>query len=152
MPVMDGVDATRRIRACEGGRDVKIAAVTASGYASKRREILAEGLDDYARKPYRPTEIFECMARHLGVRYCDDEKSETAVESGGGRIEELTAEHLSGLPLELRTRLREAVITLDPKRISGAIELISQENAEVGLILASYANRSAYSRIFAATE
>jgi CheY-like chemotaxis protein len=30
MPVMDGVEATRRIRACEGGHEVKIAAVTAS--------------------------------------------------------------------------------------------------------------------------
>ena len=66
MPVMDGVEATRRIRVCEGGHEVKIAAVTASGYASERSEILAEGMDDYVRKPYRPEEIFECMARHLG--------------------------------------------------------------------------------------
>jgi signal transduction histidine kinase/CheY-like chemotaxis protein len=152
MPVMDGVAATRRIRACEGGREVKIAAVTVSGFASQRREILAEGLDDYVRKPYRPTEIFECMARHLGVRYRDNETPEPSAESSGQQVEDLTAVHLSRLPVELRNALREAVITLDPMRISGAIELISQQSPEVGLILAHYADRSAYSRIFAATE
>ena len=52
-----------------GGRDVKIAAVTASGLDSQRKEVLAAGLDDYVSKPYRPDEIFDCMARHLGVRY-----------------------------------------------------------------------------------
>ena len=35
MPVMDGIEATRRIRVCEGGREVKIAAVTASGASSR---------------------------------------------------------------------------------------------------------------------
>ncbi|HEX7424345.1 MAG TPA: response regulator [Terriglobales bacterium] len=59
MPVMDGIEATRRIRALEGGRDVKIAAVTASGYVSRWSDVLAAGLDDYVAKPYRPDEIFE---------------------------------------------------------------------------------------------
>jgi signal transduction histidine kinase/CheY-like chemotaxis protein len=151
MPVMDGIEATRRIRASEGGLEVKIAAVTASGFASERSEILAEGMDDYVRKPYRPSEIFECLARHLAVRYRRSEDSKSSA-SNGQQIEGLTAEHLSDLPVELRNGLREAVITLDPQRISGAVELISRENKELGLILARYADRSAYSRIFAATD
>ena len=61
MPVMDGIEATRRIRALDGGRDVKIVAVTASGFESQRSEVLAAGLDDYVRKPYRLDEIFDCM-------------------------------------------------------------------------------------------
>jgi CheY-like chemotaxis protein/nitrogen-specific signal transduction histidine kinase len=152
MPLMDGAEATRRIRTCTGGREAKIAAVTAFGYAGKRNEMLAQGFDDYVRKPYRPREIFECMARHLGVQYRDHATPEVSDKSEGAQGEELTAEHLSGLPVELRNALREAVITLDPMRISGAIELISRENTEVGLILARYADRFAYSRIFAATE
>ena len=145
MPVMDGVEATRRIRACEGGREVKIAAVTASGYASERSEILAGGMDDYVRKPYRSAEIFECMARHLGVRY---HVSEGAAEADSERVGELMAEDLSALPDELRKELRDAVIMLNPARISTAIERISQENRALGLILARYADRSAYSKIF----
>ena len=69
MPVLDGVQATRHIRALAGGQDVKIAAVTASVFAGQRSEILAAGLDDLVCKPYRPADVFDCMARHLGVRY-----------------------------------------------------------------------------------
>ena len=145
MPVMDGMEATRRIRACEGGREVKIAAVTASGYAAERREILAEGLDDYVRKPYRPTEIFECMARHLGVRYL---VGEAAARSDGEGAGELMAEDISALPDELRKELGDALIELDPARISAAIERISQENRALGLVLARHADRYAFSKIF----
>jgi len=145
MPVMDGLEATRRIRACEGGREVKIAAVTASGYVGERREILAEGLDDYVRKPYRPAEILDCLARHLGVRYQVSEGPAKSNSEGAG---ELMAEDLSALPDELRKQLRDALITLEPAVISKAIERVSQENRPLGLILTRYADRYAYSKIF----
>lgn len=66
---MNGLEATQQIRAMAGGRDVKIAAVTASASQSDRQTVLAAGLDDFPGKPYRPAEIFDCMARHLGLRY-----------------------------------------------------------------------------------
>lgn len=47
MPVMDGIEATRRIRRMEGGRAVKIVAVTASTSDSDRHTVLAAGLDDF---------------------------------------------------------------------------------------------------------
>jgi CheY-like chemotaxis protein len=149
MPVMDGIEATRLIRASEGGRDVTIVAVTASGYASKRTEILAEGMDDYVRKPYRPAEVFECMARHLGVRYREGEASaDSEVQQPGA----LRAEDLSSLPSELRNDLRQAVITLDRARIAAAIDHISAENSELAYGLAFYANSLEYSKIFDAIE
>ena len=103
---MDGLEAAGRIRAAEGGREVKIVAVTASGYASRKNEILASGFDDYVRKPYRPAEIFDCMARHLGARYQDAVTPPTAQAGGSG---EHTSEHLTALPIELR-KLVQAVV------------------------------------------
>jgi CheY-like chemotaxis protein len=69
MPVMDGMEATRRIKATEAGRRTKIIAVTAHALEEERTEILAAGCDDFIRKPYQVTEIFECLAKHLGVHY-----------------------------------------------------------------------------------
>jgi len=149
MPVMDGIEATRRIRACEGGREVKIAAVTASGYAGERREILAEGLDDYVRKPYRPAEIFECLARHLGVRY---ETSEAAGMSHGESAGKLMAKDWSGMRDELRDALREALIKLDSRLISEVIERISREDRALASVLARYADSYAYTPILQAIE
>jgi hypothetical protein len=85
------------------------------------------------------------LARHLGLRY---QISEAAPKANGERPGELKAEDLSALPDELRTQLRDALITLNPARISAAIGRISQEYRALGLTLACYADRYAYSAIF----
>ncbi len=69
MPVMDGVEATRRIRQLPGGKEVKIVAVTAPAFMEQRQELLNAGMDDFVRKPYRFDEIYDSLARQVGVKY-----------------------------------------------------------------------------------
>jgi signal transduction histidine kinase/CheY-like chemotaxis protein len=86
MPQLSGTEATRRIRQLDGGAEVKIAAITASAYASERDGVIRAGFDDFAFKPFRQTEIFFCMARHLGVRYSSSEGAgNKAHAQAGGR-------------------------------------------------------------------
>jgi len=47
MPVMDGHEAIRRIRAMPGGKDPKVVAVTASAMDEHRQELMAIGADDF---------------------------------------------------------------------------------------------------------
>ena len=67
MPVMDGYEATKKIRGLPGGGAVKIVAVTASVLEEHREGILVSGCDDLVRKPFRYHEIFEAMARQLSI-------------------------------------------------------------------------------------
>ena len=68
LPQLSGTEAMRRIRQLDGGGETKIVAITAFGDASQRK-VMSTGFDDIAFKPFRQTEIFFCMARHLVVRY-----------------------------------------------------------------------------------
>jgi signal transduction histidine kinase/CheY-like chemotaxis protein len=69
MPVMDGYEATQHIKQCTMGQATVIIALTASVFEEKRSLILSSGCDDFVRKPFKDTEIFEKMAKHLGVKY-----------------------------------------------------------------------------------
>jgi CheY-like chemotaxis protein len=80
MPVMDGMEATRRIRELPNGKQVKIVAVTASAYAEQCKEMLAAGMDDYVCKPYRSEEVYACLAKHLGVKYLYEGTTESQVQ------------------------------------------------------------------------
>jgi len=65
MPVMDGIEATRRIRGQEtpGGARISIIAVTANGLFQCRQECMDVGMDGYVVKPFGPASLFDAIAR-----------------------------------------------------------------------------------------
>ncbi|HSF74459.1 MAG TPA: response regulator [Microcoleus sp.] len=71
MPVMDGFEAVRQIRAKEKQtqRRTVIIALTASTFEERKGEIIAAGCDDFVRKPFQEQILFDKMACYLGVRY-----------------------------------------------------------------------------------
>jgi len=66
MPVMDGLEATRRIRQDEAaagdGRHIPIVAMTANAMAGDREQCLNAGMDSYVSKPLRRDEFFTAIA------------------------------------------------------------------------------------------
>ena len=57
MPELDGLEATRRIRARWPDRPLRIIAMTANAMEGDRETCLAAGMDDYVSKPIRPDEL-----------------------------------------------------------------------------------------------
>jgi len=149
LPIMGGLEAAKHIRELDGGREVKIVAVTASAFAEHREQVLAAGLDDFLRKPYRPKEIFDCMARHLGVRYVYSADPQVAF---GEPAPLVPLKDLAAMPEALRIQLANAVTLLDVKRIEQLIRQVSKQNSALGWVLATLAERFEYSPILEALE
>jgi CheY-like chemotaxis protein len=149
LPIMGGLEAARKIRAMDAGREVKIVAVSASAFTHQREEVVAAGLDDFVRKPYRPTEIFDCMARHLGLRYVySDGSPAPAMES----VSSLRPEDLAALPEDLCEELANALIALNVERITTLINRVSERDNAMGGVLTRYADRFAYTEILDALD
>jgi len=65
MPVMDGLEATRRLRDIEEFSDIPILALTASVGAEGREKCLAAGCTEHLPKPIQTKELFEALSRNL---------------------------------------------------------------------------------------
>lgn len=62
MPVMDGIEATKKIRAIENEKNlapIRIVAVTAYAMEGDEEKFYRAGIDDYLRKPYKTHQLIE---------------------------------------------------------------------------------------------
>ncbi len=57
LPVMDGYEATRRIKADPVLKSIPIIAVTSYALSGEEQKARAAGCDDYVPKPYSPREL-----------------------------------------------------------------------------------------------
>jgi PAS domain S-box-containing protein len=148
MPVMDGVETTHRIRQLPDGQSVKIVAVTASAFKEQQQEMLDAGMDDFVRKPYRFDEIYECMSRQLGIKYIYH--SDKALTEAAPTM--LSAEMLDKLPNTLRMELRNALESLDSKRITAILGRIGEVDVKLGGALSRLAEYFDYPAILDALD
>ncbi len=159
MPVMDGYEAMRRIRADAHGRDVTIIAVTASAFAEDNQSILAAGADDYLAKPFRAAMLFEQLGRHLDIAFIyDDNTGPVGDPKSGGRHADLSAHaseitllpvDLAGVPVDLIAQLREATLNGDLARILEVTDQVGAFDAQSARALRALAERFDYQTLLA---
>ena len=65
MPVMDGLEATRRIREVSDLNQVPIIAITANAFAEDREQCLKAGMNDFLTKPVDPKKLALVISQHL---------------------------------------------------------------------------------------
>jgi PAS domain S-box-containing protein len=123
MPIMDGYEAARHIRAQDYDRRTKIIALTASAFEEQQMSILAAGCDDLVCKPYKESVIFEKMTQHLGAQYLYDQPS-TSSPPAPIAVQDLSSDLLKMMPLEWMRQLHQAALRTDEQTIFALIQQI----------------------------
>jgi CheY-like chemotaxis protein len=148
MPVLDGFQAIRHIKSRPEGKDTVVIAITASAFEEDRERILDEGADDFVRKPFRDTLIFEKLTEHLAVRfiYQDTVAGEGSEKSANLAIA-VSPESLNQIPDKLLSDLYEAAIQADLFQVEAIIEEIRKSNPSCADMFANYADNFQYNKI-----
>jgi CheY-like chemotaxis protein len=150
MPVMDGYEATRRIRSLEAGKTVPIVALTASAFKDQFHEIIEAGCDALVHKPYKQAEIFETMKRYLDIDYLYEENAQE--EAPAVVCNSADLQRIRTFPETVLAPLHKALIELDSDRIAESIETIRKDDPELAAQMASLVQNYQYDRILEILE
>jgi len=175
MPVMDGLEATRRIRERElkaqgskhseegsaqisafsfqpsaRAKRVPIIALSASAFEEDKEKVLEAGCDDFVRKPFYEEEIFDKMAQYLEVRYIYGEQK----KQDKARIvtRAITPSDLAGLTTDWNDRCLEAAKKGKSAEIFDLLKEIKDDHGRVADAMAEMARNYKYSEIVALIE
>jgi len=107
MPVMDGLEATRRIKAHPRGKETAIIALTASALDDDRLAVSQCGVDDFVMKPCREDDLLDKMRKFLQIAY-DYEEADATESRPVAAVAALRAERLAPLPRKLVEELLTA--------------------------------------------
>ena len=124
MPVMDGWEATRRLRQLPELKDTVILALSASVYETTRQESILAGCDHFLTKPIETNELLELLRVHLALEWIYEDGS-----SGKKRKAQTpkTASDLAAADGAIVSPASESVLALLRLSAMGDIEAILEE-------------------------
>src|SRR6476661_1747046 len=147
MPVMDGYEATKQIKAHPLGKTTVIIALTASAFENERKSILAAGCDDFLPKPFEANLLFAKMEDFLGIRYVyeepidtNDTKLEKESEISGVSSNQSVASQLCRMPREWVEKIYTAAQECCDDKIIQLIEEMPRELAPASQNLTTLAH------------
>jgi len=159
MPVMNGDEAAKQIKASLKGQATVIIALTASVFEEQRQAILSDGCDDFVRKPFREENLLAKIREYLGVRYIYEEKDELARKKGeqqnqvsslilNSTLQEgLCRTSLQVMPTEWLQQLHHAAAQGSDLLIYRLLEQIPEENASLAVALTDLVENFRFERV-----
>ena len=128
MAVMDGYEATRKIKAKSKNGHTVIIALTASAFEEQESDIFAAGCDDLVRKPFKEEVIFEKINQYLGVQYIYEEEN---LERNRNLLENssinIIPQELEIMSAEWVAALHQAALEVDADLLLQIIEQIPKQ-------------------------
>lgn len=109
MPIMDGYQATHRLRADERYRDLPIIALTANVLQTEKERCLQAGMNAYLAKPVKSSDLYVMLAAHLPQPAAGVNSTTSAIPTSAGQATGSSDPELINLPgIDSRTGLRYA--------------------------------------------
>ncbi|PSR16457.1 hybrid sensor histidine kinase/response regulator [filamentous cyanobacterium CCP3] len=149
MPIMDGFEATRQIKAQMQGQATAIIALTASVFNEEKSLVLSAGCDDFIRKPFQPAVIVDMLRQHLGVTFTYAQPETDATDPP--EAIDLPEGSLKEMPSSWRDRVYQAATQADQQTLLRLIEVLPPAQAAVRQTLHRWINNYQFDKLMTLT-
>jgi len=139
MPVMNGYETTKRIKATAKGKTTAVIALTTSSFQEEEAIILEVGCDDFIRKPFREEDFFKTMNKHIGVLYVYEQLTHSPASTETDALV-LKPDVVAALPADWLASLQQATIECDLAMMLLLIDEIREQDDRIANALAYLAN------------
>ena len=134
MPIMDGYEATRKLKSNPLTQNIKVIALTASSFDEEQAKIVASGCNDFVSKPFREVDLFDKLAQNLKINFVYESNLEGADSANKlksnleAKINSVSCQELSASWLK---RLEKAVTALDETTLYELLGEIRDEHTSL---------------------
>ena len=132
MPRLDGLEATRRIRARRGGVQPKILMFSASVFEEQRQVALDAGVDDFLRKPLQDEFLYAAIERLLGVVFLRAAPREPESGNEPALSTQVEVDELRALTPLQRQAIAAAVTELNADKLQQVLATFPPAQADLG--------------------
>ncbi|MBW4625337.1 MAG: AAA family ATPase [Brasilonema octagenarum HA4186-MV1] len=152
MPVIDGFEATKRIKSTTKGQATVVIALSASALEEEKVVILSAGCDDFVRKPFQEQILFDVMKKYLGVSYLY-EYIELSKRPGDMPEEAFNlSDLLAEMPKQWIVKLHDAALDADAELVARLIDEIPAFYSFEIMTLRDWMNKFQFDKILYLTE
>ena len=141
MPVMDGYEATKRIKSTERGKKTPVIALTASAFEEEKSVINSLDIQGYLRKPFKENDLFHVIGKALGLKYNYENEVQLPEDN---KVDEEVLKSIENIPVGLASEMSNAVSVADLDKLISLIKLIDPENSKLAKYLMTLATRYDY--------
>ncbi|HOO70522.1 MAG TPA: PAS domain S-box protein [Spirochaetota bacterium] len=147
MPVLDGYEATRRIKATPEGEMTAVVAVTASAFEEHKQVMIAAGIDGYLAKPFKEEELFAVIREVAHVEYLYEDEWNLAASSQKKITADDIREVVNRLSSDLVNRIHDAIKRADMDLLNEMIDEVSNISQSASDEIKNMASRYEYEEL-----
>jgi CheY-like chemotaxis protein len=155
MPVLNGLEATQRIKSTTQTQAPPIIALTASAFDEQQQACFAAGCDDFIRKPFQYQELFSKIGQCLGVKYRYQEDDSGATVAGQTNdktmltpaTEQTLFSEIATMPNDFLKQLYRAALEGNDLQINQLIQQIPSEQGELKATIVQFTENFQFDQI-----
>jgi CheY-like chemotaxis protein len=144
MPVLNGLEATARIKANPSDPETVVIALTANALHEDRLASLKSGADDFLSKPCHADLLLEKIREHLGVNYLYADDEAVKAQAAMAQASTLDPKLLAVLPASLIEQMKQAVLNGEKELLNELIRGVNGKDTRSATALKALADAYEY--------